>query len=299
MSFVINPGTIQPPLTAGGVAYGTGSSAKVSAAGTVGQVLTSNGTSTPTWAAASGTVSSVSWTGGIVSVANPTTTPAFTIAGTSFGVPYFTSGTTWASSAAGTTGQVLTATTGGAPTWTTPSPGGSWVYLSTVTANNSATVDIESTINSTYETYAIVASSIYSVTSDVSLLVRQKQNGTYITANYEFHLTTSNNGSTAYVATVGSSNSSYTLSTRVSTPNNTNGGVSFVMYLPNISNTTYYKNLFATGVNTNDLVGTHQIVLAGGGTSSGITSAVTGIRFLMSSGNISTGTFRLYGIKNS
>lgn len=49
MSFVINPGTIQPPLTAGGIAYGTGSSAKVSAAGTVGQVFTSNGSGVPTW----------------------------------------------------------------------------------------------------------------------------------------------------------------------------------------------------------------------------------------------------------
>lgn len=50
--------------------------------------------------AATGTVTSVGWTGGIVSVANPTTTPAFTIAGTSGGVPYFSSGTTWESSAA-------------------------------------------------------------------------------------------------------------------------------------------------------------------------------------------------------
>jgi len=51
MSFVISPGIVQPPLTAGGVAYGTGSQVKVNSAGTVGQVLTSNGASTPTWAA--------------------------------------------------------------------------------------------------------------------------------------------------------------------------------------------------------------------------------------------------------
>jgi len=62
MSFVINPGTIQPPLTAGGVAYGTGSSAKVSAAGTVGQVLQSNGASPPSFVSFSGGVSSVAMT---------------------------------------------------------------------------------------------------------------------------------------------------------------------------------------------------------------------------------------------
>lgn len=49
MSFIISPGTVQSPLTAGGVAYGTGSAVKVSGAGTAGQVLTSNGTSPPSF----------------------------------------------------------------------------------------------------------------------------------------------------------------------------------------------------------------------------------------------------------
>ena len=46
--------------TAGGIAYGTGPALAVSAAGTLGQVLTSAGAGTPTWAAAAtGTVTSV------------------------------------------------------------------------------------------------------------------------------------------------------------------------------------------------------------------------------------------------
>ena len=49
---------------------------------------------------ATGTVTSVGWTGGIVSVGTATTTPAFTIAGTSGGIPYFSSTSTWATSAA-------------------------------------------------------------------------------------------------------------------------------------------------------------------------------------------------------
>jgi hypothetical protein len=69
MSFITSPGVIVPPLTAGGVAYGTGSQAKVTSAGaaggvfysagaavpgftdagTAGQVLQSNGTSAPSW----------------------------------------------------------------------------------------------------------------------------------------------------------------------------------------------------------------------------------------------------------
>lgn len=60
MSFITSPGIIVPPLTAGGVAYGTGSQAKVSSAGTAGQVLTSNGAGVPTFATAAANVSSFS-----------------------------------------------------------------------------------------------------------------------------------------------------------------------------------------------------------------------------------------------
>ena len=73
--------------TAGGVAYGTGPALAVSAAGTLGQVLTSAGAGTPTWAAAAtGTVTSVAaltlgTTGTDLSstVANGTTTPVITL----------------------------------------------------------------------------------------------------------------------------------------------------------------------------------------------------------------------------
>lgn len=66
---------------------------------------------------ASGTLTTISWTGGIVSIANPTTTPALTIAGTSGGIPYFNSGTTWATSGAlGAGNLVIGGGAGSAPT---------------------------------------------------------------------------------------------------------------------------------------------------------------------------------------
>jgi hypothetical protein len=176
--------------------------------------------------------------------------------------------------------------------------GGAWTYLSTVTASNSATVDIETTIDSTYQNYVIVASSVFPVTNSVNLLVRQKQSGSYKTTGYNFHLTTSNNGTTDYGASVGTNSTRYVLATPMSNTSDNAGGVSFIMYLPNPSNTTNHKNIFATGSNQNDSVGTHQIVFAGS-TTSADRAAVTGIQFFMSSGNVSSGTFRLYGIKNS
>ena len=100
--------------TAGGIVYGTGPALAVSAAGTLGQVLTSAGAGTPTWAAAAtGTVTSVaqSFTGGLISVAgSPITTSgtlALTVAGTSGGIPYFSSATTWATSALLTNNAIM------------------------------------------------------------------------------------------------------------------------------------------------------------------------------------------------
>ena len=76
--------------TAGGVAYGTGPALAVSAAGTVGQVLTSAGAGTPTWATpTTGTVTSVSVVsanGLAGTVATATTTPAITLSTTVTGV---------------------------------------------------------------------------------------------------------------------------------------------------------------------------------------------------------------------
>ena len=76
--------------TAGGIAYGTGPALAVSAAGTLGQVLTSGGAGAPTWATDAGgsvtSVSVVSANGLAGTVATATTTPAITLSTTVTGV---------------------------------------------------------------------------------------------------------------------------------------------------------------------------------------------------------------------
>lgn len=83
---VLNGGTNSSATpTAGGAGYGTGTAHAYTAAGTVGQVLTSQGASAPTWttvASSGGTVTSVSVTsanGFAGTVATATTTPAITL----------------------------------------------------------------------------------------------------------------------------------------------------------------------------------------------------------------------------
>jgi hypothetical protein len=56
---------------------------------------------------ATGTVTSVGFTGGLITVATATTTPALTVAGTSGGIVYFASGSTWASTGALTSNALM------------------------------------------------------------------------------------------------------------------------------------------------------------------------------------------------
>jgi len=102
MSFITSPGIIVPPLTAGGVAYGTGSQAKVTSAGTTGQALLSAGSGVPTFGVPTGAIS-----------------PPYTAGAVAYGT-----GTGITLSAAGTVGQVLTSNGAGVPTFNTLAGGG-------------------------------------------------------------------------------------------------------------------------------------------------------------------------------
>jgi hypothetical protein len=81
--------------TAGTIAYGTGSAYAFNSVGTTGQVLTSQGTSAPTWTTpTTGTVTSVSGTAPI-SVATGTTTPAISISQATTSTNGYLSSTDW------------------------------------------------------------------------------------------------------------------------------------------------------------------------------------------------------------
>jgi hypothetical protein len=92
MSFITSPGIIVPPLTAGGVAYGTGSQAKVTNAGTAGQFLQSNGAGVPVFADAGSEVERVARTsntvlvkannGNLIDITSGTFSQTFTAAAT-------------------------------------------------------------------------------------------------------------------------------------------------------------------------------------------------------------------------
>lgn len=168
------------------------------------------------------------------------------------------------------------------------------VYLSTVAASASATVDIETTFDSTYDEYLIVATSVKTPTVDASLLVRLKIAGAYVvTGTYSYHGANGNSAAATYGGYASTTGDSINLSTDGAGA--TTKLYSFRMWIHAPASSLEQKSVDWEGYMT---AGVTPQVIRGAGSNSG-TNALTGVRFYMTSGNITSGSFRLYGIKKS
>jgi hypothetical protein len=201
--------------------------------------------------------------------------------------------------AAGTNGQVLTSAGSGLPTWASPSSG-AMVFLSSVTASSSATVDIETGFGSTYDTYMLIASDIDLATDNNTFGMRLKIGGAYLSgANYNSNSMQSTSGSVTFVGVADNAQDRVLIA---SDQGSAAGNVAnFSMFFGPTSGTTNYKQFYWTGVytNPNGAAGSQISLTHGSGSVTANTGALTGVRFLAGAGNITSGTFRLYGIVKS
>ena len=201
----------------------------------------------------------------------------------------------------GTSGHVLTSNgAGAAPTFQAAS--GAMVFIASSTASSSATIDFTSGIGSTYDEYIFVIVDLLPATNATSLWARFSDDGgstweagatDYLYASLAYD----SDGSPTDVNN-DAGQAQMVISTPLSnTAGNTHNGK---VMLSSPSNTTYDKNLVYRmgGVdssgNSSGLIGASRLN-QGGGT----WAAIDGVRFLMSSGNIASGDFYLYGIKKS
>ena len=198
----------------------------------------------------------------------------------------------------GTNGQVLTSSgTGSAPTWTTPAAG-ALILLSTVTASNSATMDIESTFSSTYDKYLISVTGLVCQTDGQQLQMLLKIGGTYLTsATYVGFENRTQSSTSTFAGTNDSFASPNTFVSVHSILGNVGGeNASFDLYISNPSSTTLQKLYYFLGAG---LTNANQVRYIQGVGCNTDTAALTGVRFQMASGNITSGVARLYGIANS
>lgn len=272
--------------TAGGVTYGDGSTYATTAAGSSGQSLLSSGSGAPTWGTPALATSATS--------ATSATTSINLAGGVAGAIPYQSGSGATGFSAAGTSGQVLTSAGVGAPTWTTPSAG-ALVFISSQTVSSAvSSVDFTSGISSTYDDYVVYFSNVTPSANNVALYLRLYKGGAFLTSSYQYSYyaalptpATAASNSTTFIQLMptgylNTSNSVTAGSCTFTQMNNTDG------YRPTVFGNTFSSN----GTSSNNMV-----TMFGGSVNNA--AATTGFQFLFSSGNIVSGTFRLYGIAKS
>jgi hypothetical protein len=198
----------------------------------------------------------------------------------------------------GTSGQVLQTNGSGTLSFATPASG-ALVYISTQTASNSATINFTG-ISSTYDVYAIQIVKALPATDGAVLRMRTStNNGSSYDAgasDYDYIQSIGILSSGSYASgNTGSTDSFIRISYSLGNASNELGFNGWI-YLWKPSDATY----FSVGYSGNGVDDSGQIFVVDQGLGRRLSAAdVDAVRFLMSSGNITSGTFRLYGVANS
>lgn len=188
----------------------------------------------------------------------------------------------------GTSGQFLQSGGSAAlPTWVNASVTGNLVLIQSQTASSSASLTFTTGITATYNTYLFVLSNILPATNGVSLELQISTNGgsTYIATGYTSGATINGFNSTGW-ANANSTTFDYISTTQSSSAPT----ICVAKWLYNVQGGGNYQS---HGIGTYNASGTfaQQDVFG-----YNATTTINAFKFLMSSGNIASGVFTLYGL---
>ena len=178
---------------------------------------------------------------------------------------------------------------------------GSMTLLSTSTASSSATIDITSGIDSTYKEYQFHFTDMHPATDSVML---QFQVDTGTNTSYNQTITSTNfnavhnqDGSETALAYRTARDLAQSTSFQAITEgadNENDSCATGILHLFDPSSTTFVKHFISTTQSVINTVDTRETFCAG---YVNTTTALTRIRFKFNSGNIDSGTIKMYGIK--
>jgi hypothetical protein len=174
--------------------------------------------------------------------------------------------------------------------------GGSWIFLSSVTASNSATVDLDYAFDTTYDAYKIVASDLSFTVNAVEAYIRVKIGGSYATSAYQYFQMAFASGESTFSGALSANSQPEIplLESKGSSASQASVNFELTLYVPGSSSKNKMMTIVGVSFDTDSRARNIQGAL-------GIanTGVLQGVRFYPVVGNVSTGTLRLYGIKNS
>jgi hypothetical protein len=201
-------------------------------------------------------------------------------------------------SADGTSGQVLQ--TNGSGVLSFSSPSSDFVLLASTDASSSASISFDGYFSSTYRNYMVIGSTLIPATDAEQLCLRYRRSNADVTASSYRHTiagsyynTTDGNG----VFVNGARNVTRIIINNDGLDNATSSsGANFNLMIYNPLNASGYKYCtYQSGQIQSDA--TQWFSNNGTGSLVDSTAALSGLTFLMTSGNIASGNIKLYGIK--
>ena len=177
--------------------------------------------------------------------------------------------------------------------------GGALNLISTSTASSSSTIDITSGIDSTYKEYIFKFIDIHPATDSVHFQINFRDGGsdfdaTKTTTNFDAYQNEAGNSTDLqYVTGLDLAQSTGVLKLSGTIGNQNDESFSGFLHLFDPSDTTFVKHFICRGntYSQNDI--SVDMYIAG---YCNTTAAIDGVQFSMSSGNIDSGTIKLYGV---
>ena len=181
--------------------------------------------------------------------------------------------------------------------------GADMVLLSTSTASSSSSISFDGFFSSTYKNYKLIVSNMIGETNNANLHIRFRRSNADVTASNYDTLMDHNDSATvgvqtgrAYGAFRANQDKGRTFTHNEGLDNTTAYSIDMVWDILAPLDTDNYKKMQMTGFarngGSNNHVITQTAVLL-----DDATTALSGLSFFFSSGNIAKGNFKLYGIK--
>jgi len=188
-----------------------------------------------------------------------------------------------------------------------PGAAESLTHIKTLTASGDSTLSFvdgssDVVLDSTYPIYLFKFANIHPATNNEHFEMNFTTDGTNFnvtktsTTFWAYNFENDSASALEYWTTGDLAQSTDDQNISVNVGNGNDESVSGEMYLFNPSSTTFVKHFMSTTSTYNGGDAIYNVRAAGYGNT---TSAITGVRFKMDSGNIDAGTIKLYGLKDS